>query len=528
MLDLQMNAEKKYILAIDHGTSAMKPALVSTDGEVLGFECEDTPLYLKPGGGAEQNPDEWWKAFLTAYKKLLDNELVPIEDIIAVCCSSQWSGTVAVDADGNHLMNAITWMDTRGAPYVEKRMRGLIKIEGYPILALVNWLRKTGGIPTHSGKDPIAHILFIKNEYPEIYDRTHKFLEPKDYVNLKLSGEFAASYDSITLHWVTDNRDINNIKYDKGLAKRIGVDLAKLPLLKNSTDVLGNISREVVEELGLNRETKVVNGSPDVPSAIIGSGAVNDYEGHIYVGTSSWLICHCPFKKTDIFHNIASIPSAIPGRYFVVNEQETAGACLTFLRDNLFYPDDQSQCGNPGVYQEFDRIVEEVPPGSNKVIFTPWMYGERTPVEDHTVRATFTNVSLNTTRGDIIRAVFEGVAFNSRQLLHIVEKFIKREFKALNFIGGGAQSNIWCQIFADVTNRPIRQVEDPIQANARGAAFIAAVGLGHIQFEDVQKLIKIAKTYYPNPENREIYDELYEEFLGLYKNNRKMFSRLNA
>ncbi len=522
-----MEREKKYILAVDHGTSAMKVALADTCGEILAFEFEDTPIYLSSDGGAEQDPDEWWGALVKATRKLLARKLVPVDDIVAVCVSSQWSGTVAVDSEGNHLMNAIVWMDSRGEPYIREKNEGIINIQGYGILNIARWLRSTGGLPVKSGKDPIAHILFIKNERPPVYEATYKFLEPKDYLNLRLTGEFAASFDSIMLHWVTDIRDINNVHYNKGLIRKMGVDKEKLPRLMRAIDFLGVVKEDVAEELGISPNTKVVVGSPDLHSAVIGSGAVRDFEGHIYIGTSSWIICHVPFKKTDISHNMATVPSSIPGRYFVANEQETAGACLKFLRDNIFFSDDTERVNNPEVYQEFDRIVEQVPPGSNGLIFTPWLFGERTPIENHTIRGGLHNISLPIKREDIIRAVFEGVAYNSKWLFDLIEKFIKRKMDPVNIIGGGAQSDIWCQIYADVLNRTIRQVKDPIMANARGAAFIAAVGLGYCNFEDIPDMVRYSNVFHPNPENHQIYGKLYSEFLNLYKNNKAMHRRLN-
>jgi xylulokinase len=521
------SGDRTYLLAVDHGTSAMKVALTDKCGEVFAFEFVETPLHLSPGGGAEQDPDDWWKALVECSRRLVEGGKVGPEQIAGICVSSQWSGTVAVDESGKHLCNAIIWMDTRGEPYIKDTLGGIINIQGYSITNLLRWLRKTAGIPAGAGKDPIAHILYLKNEHPDIYEKTHKFLECKDYLNLKLTGKFASSFDSIMLHWVTDTRDIWNVRYDAGLIKKIGVDPEKLPPLMSSIDILGDVREEVASEIGLLPDTKVVMGSPDLHSAIIGSGAVRDFEGHIYIGTSSWVICHVPFKKTDISHNMASLPSPIPGRYFVANEQESAGACLTFLRDNLLHLDDPEKFGKQEVYQEFDSIVEDVPAGSSKMIFTPWLYGERTPVEDHTLRGGFHNISLPVKRGEFIRAVFEGVAYNSRWLMELVEKFIKRKMDPLNIIGGGAQSDIWCQIYADVLNRTIRRVKDPIYANARGAALIGAVGLGLCSFDEIPSLIQIEKEFTPNPENRALYDELFKEFLNIYKNNVKMYKRLN-
>jgi xylulokinase len=524
-----MSINNKYILAIDLGTSGPKVALASTQGEIVGYEFEPTRVILLPNGGAEQNPDDWWDAIKKAAARLLAKRLVAIDDIVAISCTTQWSGTVAVDRAGKHLMNAIIWMDARGAPYVQQITRGLIQVQGFGIAKLLTWLRLTGGIPTHSGKDPIAHILYIKNELPEIYRATVKFLEPKDYLNLRLTGKCAASYDSIALHWLTDNRHIANVVYDARLLRMSGVEREKLPELKRAVDMLGAIKPEVAAELGLREDVQVVMGTPDVHSAAIGSGAVRDYEAHLYLGTSSWLACHVPFKKTDVTHNMASLPAAIPNRYLLSNEQETAGACLNFLRDNLLYPDDEltTQPKPADALQILDRIAERVSAGSDKVIFAPWLYGERSPIDDSLARAALFNVSLKTTRAHLIRAVFEGVAFNSRWLLGCVEQFVKGRVDAINLVGGGAQSNIWCQIHADVLNRTIRQVKDPILANVRGAAFLATVALGYLAFDDIPRRIQIAQTFEPNPQHRKLYDELFTEFVNIYRNNRQMFVRLN-
>jgi xylulokinase len=519
----------KYIWAVDLGTSGPKVALVSTDGEVLGHEFERTELLLLPDGGAEQRPDDWWNAIKTATRRLLARRLVPRDDIVAACLTTQWSGTVAVDKAGVPLMNAIIWMDSRGAPHIKAIIDGLVTVEGYDVRKLLTWLRLTGGVPARSGKDSLGHILYIKHELPEIYRRTYKFLEPKDYLNLRLTGRCATSYESMTPHWVTDNRNLSNVVYVDRLVEMSTLDREKLPDLRSAIDILGPVLPKVADELELPENVQVVMGTPDMQSAALGSGAVRDFEGHLYLGTSSWLMCHVPFKKSDVFNCIASIPSAIPGRYLVANEQETAAACLTFLKDNILYHQDDlltKPCA-PNVYQIFDQIAERVPAGSNRLLFTPWLYGERTPVDDHSIRGGVHNVSLQTTREHLVRAIFEGVAFNTRWLLKHVEKFIKQRLQPINVIGGGANSLIWCQIHADVLDRTIRQVKDPILANARGAAYLASVALGFLTFDDIAGRMEIANTCEPNPQNRRIYDELFSEFVNIYKHNRRMCARLN-
>ena len=524
-----MPANDQYILAIDLGTSGPKVALFSVNGDMVGSEFEETRLSLPPGGGAEQSTDDWWKAIDTAAKRLLGRNLIPAGEIVGIACTSQWSGTVPVDAQGYALMNAIIWMDSRGAAQISRILGGPLKVQGYALGKLIKWINLTGGIPGNAGKDPIAHILYLKHTHPEIYQQTYKFLEPVDYIGYRLTGEIAASFESITVHWLTDNRDINNVRYDAGLVRLSTIDPAKLPDLKPANTNLGILQVDVAREWGLREDVKVVIGSPDIHSAAVGSGAVRDFESHLYIGTSSWLTCHVPFKKTDLLHNMAALPSGIPGRYLLTNEQECAGICLQYLRDNLlFHQDDLSIGEKPkNTYQLFDRIAEAAPAGSDKLIFTPWLYGERAPIDDHTVRGGFFNQSLKTTRPHMVRSVFEGVAYNSRWLLKYVEQFIKRRVDAINMVGGGAKSNIWCQIHADILDRPIRQVKDPIEVNVRGAALLASAALGYLRYDEIGSHVPVANTYTPNPDHRKIYDELFDEFTAIYENNRKTYARLN-
>jgi len=525
-----MSGNHTTILTVDLGTSGPKVALFTSQGEVLGYEFEPTPYYLLPGGGAEQKPDEWWQAICKATRRLLSRNLAPVEQIRALCCTTQWAGTVALDRDGAPLMDAIIWMDSRGAPYVQRITGGPLAVQGYGLDKLYTWIRLSGGIPSHVGKDSLAHILYLQHEHPDIYRQTYKFLEPKDYLNLRLTGQWATSYDSITLHWVTDNRDLSRVDYSPELLRMAGIDRDKLPDLMPPLSILGPLTPQAAEELGLPQDIAVVIGTPDIPSAALGSGAVRDFEAHLYIGTSSWIACHVPFKKTDLFHNIASLPSAIPGKYLISNEQQTSGACLTFLRDNILYHKDEllSEEGATDVYKIFDQIAARAPAGSGRLIFTPWLYGERTPSDDRAVRGGLFNLSLDSTREHLIRSVLEGVAYNLRWLLGYVEKFAGRPFQTLNLVGGGANSDIWCQIIADVLGRNIRQVKDPILANARGAAYLAAAALKYMTFEEISQKAYIQRVYTPNPDNQQIYDSLFKEFLQIYRRNKPIYARLNG
>lgn len=515
---------EKIILAIDLGTSGPKVGLVSTSGRVLAHEFEPVQLLLLPGGGAEQNPHDWWRAITSASQRLLAAHPVPIADIAGVNCTAQWAGTVPVGRDGRPLMNAVIWLDTRGGPYTRELVGGRVTVQGYDPIKAAEWIRLFGGPPVCSGKDPAGHILFNRHERPDVYRETYKFLEPLDYLNLRLTGLFASSYETIAQHFSTDNRDINAIHYDDRLIKMSEMPREKLPDLRPTASLLGSLTAEAAADLGLSPGVPVVTGTPDLHSAAIGSGAVADFAPHLYVGTSSWLLCHVPFKKTDPLHNIGSLPAGIPGRYLGGCVQETGGACLTFLAGVLF-GEDQAP-GNR--YARLDELAERAPAGSKGVIFTPWLFGERAPFDDSTVRGGFHNLSLSTDQTDMVRAVFEGVALNTRWGLDHAEHFVGRRLDEIRAIGGGARSAIWCQIFADVLDRTVLQMEEPQLCNVRGAALQAIAALGHSTFEGIAERAPVAASFTPELANRRIYAEIYAEFGHLFHQNRSIYARLNG
>ncbi|MFZ5912479.1 MAG: xylulokinase [Chloroflexota bacterium] len=521
--------DEKLILAVDLGTSGMKVALITISGKVIGWENEPVRLIITPDGGAEQAPEEWWGAFLSAAGRLMKRNQDEGPNVTAVCCSTQGEGTVAVDKEGNALGNAILWMDMRGAPHLHRRLRGLVNIDGADVWKVLRFVRLTGGMPSMTGKDPAAHMLFIRETMPDVYARTYKFLNVLDYMNLRLTGEFVASFDSILTSWVTDNRNPDDIRYDDSLIRTLGIDREKLPEVVACTKVIGNLRSDVANALGLPADVKVVAGAIDNTASAIGAGAVEDYALHLYIGTSSWMAAHVPFKKTDIASSMASIPCAVPGRYLLTALQATAGGNLTYLRDNIIYHKDEllQEADVPDIFKVLDQIAERVPAGANGVMYTPWIWGERAPVDERTLRAGLYNLSLHNTREDIIRAFLEGIAFNTRWLLAPVEKFLGQKANSINLVGGGAQSDVWCQIFADVMNVEIKQVTDPIYANARGAAWIAAVGLGEIRYSDIPQLVQYKQTYKPQAQNRALYDEKFEVFQSIYRQMKGIYRRLN-
>lgn len=520
-------AAVETVLAIDLGTSGPKVALVTCEGQVLGHASEPTALHLTADGGAEQDPADWWRAIVTATRRLWAQGHDG-KSVIAACVTAQWAGTVAVDRDGAPLHRAIIWLDTRGARYIPALVGGPLRLQGYSVRKLATWIRRTGGVPSLAGKEPMAHLSFLREQRPEVWNAAHMFLEPKDWLNHRLCGRMCATYDSIALHWVTDNRAIDRITYDPALLRLSGLSRERLPALVGATEQIGELTAEAARELGLGAKVALFGGTPDVQSAAVGSGAVADYSPHLYLGTSSWLSCHVPFKRTDLVRNMASLPSALPGRYFAANSQETAGACVTWLRDSVLwprhFPDDPAPPAD--AFVRIDRMAADAPPGAEGVVFSPWLFGERCPIADPHVRASFSNLSARTGRQALCRAVLEGVALNSRWLLDAVEHFVDRRLDDLRLIGGGANSALWCQIHADVLGRQVAQVETPVLCNARGAAFLALLGLGKLAASELAQKVPVVARYTPRPEYAALYREAFAAHRELWRLSARVHRRL--
>jgi xylulokinase len=522
--------DESYILAVDLGTSGCKTALIDMSGQVHAWAFEEVPLKILPGGGAEQDPNDWWSSLVRSTQHVWAMHPHASRRILAVCVSSHGEGTVPVDRAGQVLAPGMLSMDMRGADLLRRHVRGIFNVAGYDVRKLQRWIRLTGGAPSLSGKDPAAHMLYFRDRQPDLYRRTHKFLNVLDYMNYRLTGRMVATSDSILTSWVTDNRQVDRIVYDPTLVRMSGIDPDKFPELVRCTDILGPLTRESAAELGLDGKTPVVAGAIDATAAAIGSGAIADRQAHLYIGTSSWIAAHVPYKKTDLFSSIASLPCAVPSRYLMIALQTTAGGNLSYLKNNILYHQDEllQESSVPDIYKVLDQIADRVPAGARGLIYLPWLYGERCPVDDAHLRAGMFGLSLEHSREEIIRAFYEGVALNTRWMLPAVERFLGGPLPTLRMIGGGALSAVWRQIFADVLGVAIEPIAQPQQANALGAWGMAVVGLGHGTFTDVARIIPKGIPAVPNPKVRDIYDARFATFRELHRRLAPLYRRLGS
>jgi xylulokinase len=520
----------RYILAIDLGSGGHKVALVADTGEVIASTDGSVTTHLLPNGGAEQDPEEWWSGAKNAAQRVIKASNVPMENVVAVSCDSQWSVVVPVDENIEPLMRAVHWLDQRGGPYNRKITGGFPSIQGYGLLKLMKWLSLTGMVPTLSGVDSLGHVLFIKNERPEIYAKTHKFLEPMDYLTARLTGKITATQKTMVPFAVVDNRQWGSTSYSNELLKLAGLEKEKFPNLIPNDGIVGPMLPAIAEELGLNPETQVIAGIGDSNASVIGSGAVRDYEVIIYIGTSMYMTCHVPFKRTNLTSFMTSLPSPFKSKYYLLGEQGTGGRCVEHYLKNIIYPDDKFNTGPKpdDAYIRFNDMAAEAPAGSKGVIYLPWLNGSIVPCENPNVRGGFINLSLSTTRSHLTRAIMEGLAYNNRWTKGPAEKFLGRPVECFRFAGGGALSDVWAQIHADVLGVPIHQIDDPVNTTVRGAAFLAFITLGYLSIDELSELVKIKQIFEPDDANQAIYNKMYTQYCELFKRNKKVFKALNG
>jgi xylulokinase len=500
------------VLAIDLGTGGPKVGLVTVRGEVRWWEHTPVPTVFGQGGARTQDAELWWRVIGESVRRAPGRDRV-----VAVSVTGQWASTVPVDEAGRPVGPCVLWSDTRGAPYSRKLVGG--PVAGYAPKPLAVWLRRSGGIPTTSGADPIGHLLYLRHEEPEVLARARWVMEPVDHLTMRFTGVPAASHASMTGAWLTDNRSLATLAYDDTLVRLAGVDGSQLPPLVATGSVIGPVLPEVAAELGIPRTAVAVTGLPDLHSAAVGAGAIRLGEPHASIGTTAWISAPVPRKKTDVFRQQASVPGLDNASYLLANNQDSAGRNLQWWRDALA----------PGA--SYDELLAEAAvtaPGAGGVVFTPWLTGERSPVDDRNARAGFHGVGETATRGQLTRAVLEGVSSNVAWLLGAAERFVGTRLDDIRLVGGGARSDLWCQVVADTTDRTIVRVADPWLAGLRGSALFAGVALGTVERDEVRSLVPTDEPFRPDPRHRQTYDALVAELPKLYAAQKPFFRRMAA
>lgn len=502
----------KYILAHDVGTSNNKAVLVDVEGKVCGKSLIPYGISYPQPGWAEQSPDDWWNAVTESTRQVITETKVSPSDILCVVFSTQMLGIVPMDEAGNRLGEGIIWMDNRAAEEAKWIMN---KFLGEAIFAAI-----AGA--SINGKDGIPKLVWIKKHQPDIYRRMQCFLDVNGYLTYRCTGRMAMSWANASAFGI----DLKSKRWLSTIFKYVGYDPAKLPELISPVSKVGGLTAEAARQMLLLEGTPVMAGGGDVQSAAAGSGAVGEGEGHVSIGTSAWVGVVTKKKPTGK-NGIATIQSADPDKSLLLAQMELAGGCLKWLGDEIC----RAEKADPSISNIFgfmDGQITQVPAGSDYLIFMPWMYGERSPVADSYIRSGLLNLTPSHTREHIIRAVYEGVAYNIRWMIDRVENEYKFPLPALRVMGGGSMGHPWMQLIADVTGKRLETVHNPQEAGAIGIAMAAAVGLGIFDnFESIKKVVTVDKIFNPDPQNREVYNLLYNAFQDLYKDLKSFYHKLN-
>lgn len=509
-----MTSPPRVAVAVDLGTGGPKVGLVGLDGTLLWSGFRPVPTERPGHARAVQDAELWWTGTVDLIREGLTRSGVAHESVVAVGVTGQWGSTVPVDADGTPVGRARIWQDHSAGRHSRDVVGG--PLLGYHPTRLASWLRRTAGCPAPHGGDPVSHILGFRHDEPDVAARTRWFLEPVDFLTMRLTGRPTATAASMTGAWLVDVRG-DRTAYDPALLDLADIDAAQLPPLLPALSVVGPLLPEVAEHLGLSPGVYVVSGMPDTHSAWLGSGRIGEGELHLAISTSSWISAAVTRKRTDVLHSVAVMPGLTPRGYLIADNHESAGASLAWVRDQGF----------GSTYEELTALAAQSPPGSNGVVFTPWLGGLRSPLDDRSARGGWHNLSHRSTRADLVRAVLEGVAHQAAWLLQPVQRFTKVPSHALRILGGGARSDLWCQIHADVLGRPIERVADPMTAQLRGVALAAGLAVGEVTWSDVPALVPVDRTFEPEPVRHTAYAAVTAELPKLYAGQKGTFARLS-
>ncbi len=479
-----MVAGSPYVLAVDLGTSAVKVAVVDPAGVVVAGASELHVTRFTPDGGAEQDADAWWEAIGRCARAALDAVPALRQQIGVVAVTSQYMSIVAVDATGHPVAPVVMWTDRRGG--------ALHPLEGnYDVWG--RWLEVHGLIPLPD--DDIGHIHVLRAHHPEHLDRVAAYVEPADAITARMTGSVRATPSTAFPLMCTDNRVWADVHYDDEFVALCGVDPALLPPIVDPLAPLGPLTSTAAEHLGLPTPVLVMPGTIDSITSALGCGALDESRTALVIGTTSVMATHISEMRNDLGHGLSTVPSPIPGRWFVMAENGMGGKALDLFVNGLVYADDAfATAGLPSMapadaYERAERAAASVPAGSGCVQFLPWLVGSIAPAPDDDVRGGFLGVGLSTTRAHLARAVYEGVALNAAWLLGPFCEFVGRPCDGLVLGGGGARSDLWSQVIADATGVAVTQLADPAHTNARGAAFLALSHLGHLDLAAVPELL---------------------------------------
>lgn len=490
------------LLGIDLGTSACKTALFDLDGHVLAQENESYPVYYPHPGWAEQEPEEWWQAICKAVRRMLSDSGIEPERIAGVGIDGQSWSAIPVDKEGNVLARTPIWFDTRASEICKKLGQEIGEDKIFELCG--NPLKPSYTLPK---------ILWFQQEQPEIYAKTVCFLQSNSFIAYRLTGVLSQDKSQgYGLHCY----DMRKGCWDEEMCRKMGINLSLLPPIYDCHQVVGTVTEKAAKECGLRVGTPVVAGGLDAACGTLGVGVLHDGETQEQGGQAGGMsICTSEYRAEP---SLILSNHVIPGCWLLQGGTVGGGGVCRWMEAELCAAERETARQNgTNSFQELDRSAESVPPGSDGVVFLPYMAGERSPIWDENAKGVFYGLDFSKSRAHLLRAGLEGVAFSLRHNLDVAEK-VGAHVSVLRSMGGAANSRLWTQMKADITGKKI-VVPASDTATTLGAVILAGVGVGLYQsFEEaVERTVTIQREHFPNPENAAVYQKNYEIYLELYQ-----------
>lgn len=506
--------KSRLLMGIDIGTSGTKTALYDEFGTRLAVHTAEYPLYQPQNGWAEQEPEDWWQATLSGIGAVLSESHCDPADIVGIGLSGQMHGLVMLDEHGMVLRRSIIWCDGRTSEECEDITR----------LVGAERLMEITKSPALTGFTA-SKILWVRKHEPDIYQKCRHILLPKDYIRYRLTGIFATDVSDASGMQLLD---IAKRDWSDEVLSALDIDRSMLSRVYESCEVTGEITEEIATLTGLKTDTIVVGGAGDNAAAAVGCGAVRDGYGFTTIGTSGVVFSHCKELRTDPQGRIHSFCAAVPGEYHVMGVTLAAGLSLRWFRDQ-FCAVEQTEAAERDVdaYVRMDEVAAEIPIGADRLLYLPYLMGERTPHLDPFARGAFIGLSASHSRAHCLRAVMEGVIYSLRDCLSLFDSAGVVAPERMMACGGGAVSPLWRQMLADVLGCSVATAASN-DGGALGAALLAGVGAG--VWESVPKacdaVIRL-KTEQPAIEqNRVQYEPYYQLYHSVYHALRPVYHTL--
>ena len=499
----------KYILAHDLGTGGNKATLFSEEGKMIVSKTMPYATVFAEGNRAEQNPSDWWTAIVNTTRELLKQ--TDASNIAGIALSGQMMGCLCVDKYGNPLRPHILYCDQRSTD--EEALLGE-KIDS----------REFYGITGHriSASYSIEKLMWIKKHEPEIFQKTYKILNAKDYINFRLCGRMATDPSDAS---GTNAYDLNRWQWSDKIIEAAELDDSLFPEICSSIDVIGEITEAASRETGLKVGTPVICGGGDGSCAGVGVGCISPGSVYNCLGSSSWIALTVEKPIVDEQCRTMNWAHVVPGLLHPSGTMQTAGSAYKWMVEQLCGQESaEAKSSGCNVFDLIDKQLLLSPVGSNKLLFLPYLLGERTPRWNVDAKGAFIGLTLAHQHSDMLRAVMEGITMNLGLIVSIFRKHIPID--SITVVGGGAQNVIWQQMMADIYQSEIKIPNYLEEATSMGAAVLAGIGSGLFRdFNVIDRFINIEKVIYPNPENVEkykrlipLFDESYHALCSVYKN----------